>query len=76
MRLMSVTRDTSHSAIGPCESLEHSPFGDNLRHESTALLSCTLDCGENAGVGTRERKVGRVTVQGQALCNTGFGLSA
>ena len=52
---MSVTRDTSNSAIGPCESLEHSPFGDNLRHVSTALLSYTLDCGE----------------KGQALCETG-----
>ena len=27
------------------------PFGDSLRHVSTALLSCSLVCGENAGVG-------------------------
>ena len=54
MRLMSLTRDTSHSPIGPCGPLKHSPLGDNLRHVSTAPLSCTLDCGENAGVGTVE----------------------
>ena len=46
---MSVTRDTSHSAIGPCGPLKQLPCGDNLRHASTALLSCTLDSGENAG---------------------------
>ena len=51
MRLMSVTRDTSHASIGPCGPFKHSPFGDSLRHVSTALLSCTMDCGENAGVG-------------------------
>ena len=50
-RLMSVTRDTSHSPIDPCGPLEHSPFGDSLMHASTALLSCTLDCGENTDVG-------------------------
>ena len=48
MRLMSVTRDTSHVLIGPCGPSKHSPLGDSLRHMSTALLSCTLDCGENA----------------------------
>ena len=48
---MSLTRDTSQACIGPCGPLEHSPFGDSLRHVSTAPLSCTLDCGENAVVG-------------------------
>ena len=48
---MSVTRDTSHASIGPCGPLEHWPFDDSLRHVSTALLSCKLDCGENATVG-------------------------
>ena len=51
MRLMSVTRDTSQVPIGPCGPLKHLPFGDSLRHASTALLSCTRDAGENAGVG-------------------------
>ena len=46
---MSLTRDTSHSSIGPCGPFEHSPFGDSLMHASTALFSCTLDCGENTG---------------------------
>ena len=48
--LMSVTRDTSQVPIGPCGCFKHLPFGDSLRHASTALLSCTLDRGENAGV--------------------------
>ena len=52
MRLMSVTRDTSHVPIGPCVPLRHLPFGDNLRHASTALLTCILDPGEKAGVGS------------------------
>ena len=43
--------DTSHSQIGPCGPLGQSPFGDNFRQASTALLSSPLDCGENAGVG-------------------------
>ena len=47
MRLMSLTRDTSQSPIGPFGPLEHSPFGDSLTHASTALLSCTRDRGEN-----------------------------
>ena len=51
MRLMSVTRDTSHAPICPCRPVKHLPFGDILRHTSTALLSCTLDRGENARVG-------------------------
>ena len=51
MRLMSVTRDTSQVPIAPCGPFEHLPFGDSLRHASTALLSCTLDRGENAGCG-------------------------
>ena len=50
MRLMSVTRDTSHAAIGPWGPSKQLPCGDSLRHASTALLSCTLDSGENAGV--------------------------
>ena len=48
---MSVTLDTSNSLIGPCGPLEQSPFGDSLMHASTALLSCTFDCGKNAGGG-------------------------
>ena len=51
MRLMSLTRDTSQASIGPCGLLKHSPFGDSLRQVSTALLSCILECGENAAVG-------------------------
>ena len=46
---MSVTRDTSHSPIGPCGPLGQSPFGDKFRHVRTALLSSALDCGEKAG---------------------------
>ena len=45
---MSVTLDTSHSPIEPCEPLEQSPCGDNLRHAPTALFSSVRDCGENA----------------------------
>ena len=48
--LMSVTLETSQSPSGPCGLLEQSPFGDSLRHASTALRSSALDCGENAGV--------------------------
>ena len=48
---MSATLDTSHSLIDPCGLLEQSPLGDNLRHVSTALLSCTLDeSGTNAAL--------------------------
>ena len=54
MRLMSVTRDTSHVPIGPCRPFKHLPFGDSLRHASTALLSWTLDRGKNAGVKEKE----------------------
>ena len=47
MSSMSVTLDTSHSAIGPCRPLEQSPSaGENLRHFSTAYLSSAVD--ENA----------------------------
>ena len=49
--LISVTLDTSHSPIGPCGPLEQSPFGNSLMHASTALLSCVLDRGKNAGSG-------------------------
>ena len=49
MPYMSVTLDTSHAPTAPC--LEQSPFGDNFRHASTALLSLGLECGENAGGG-------------------------
>ena len=47
-RLMSVTLDMSHSAIGPCAPLEQSPLGDNWRHASTAAWSSVVD--ENGGV--------------------------
>ena len=50
---MSVTLDTSQSAIGPCRPLKQLPLGGNLRHAPTALLSSALDCGENAEVGGR-----------------------
>ena len=55
MRLMSVTRDTSQVPMGPCGLVKHLPFADSLRHASTAPLSCTLDSGENAGVGRANR---------------------
>ena len=48
---MLVTLDTSHSSIGPCGPLVQSPFRDNFRHLTTALLSSGLDCGENTSVG-------------------------
>ena len=32
------------------------PFDASVKHPSTAFFSCTLDCGENAGV--RQREVG------------------
>ena len=47
--VISVTDDTSQFPIGPCGLLEQSPGGDCLRHAPMALLSCTLDCGTNAG---------------------------
>ena len=47
---MSVMLDTPHSLIGPSGPLWQSPFGDNFRHASTALLSSDLDCGGNAGM--------------------------
>ena len=47
MSLMSVILDTSHSPIDPCVSLEQFNSGDNFRQVVTALLSSTLDCGEN-----------------------------
>ena len=50
MVVMSLTLDTFHSPIGPCGPLKQSPCWDILRHTSTALLSCALDCGENAGL--------------------------
>ena len=46
---MPVIRDTSHVSIGPWGPSKHLSFGDRLRHVSTALLSCSLDYGENAG---------------------------
>ena len=56
MRLMSMTCDTSHAPIGPCGPSKQLPLGDRLRHETTALLSCNRDIGENAGVwGHRNR---------------------
>ena len=54
MSLISFTLDTSHSAIDPCRPLEQSPFGNNLRHALTAVLSSTLDRGKNAVGGVRD----------------------
>ena len=31
--------------------LGQSPFGDNFRHATTAVLSSGVDCGEKAGMG-------------------------
>ena len=45
---MSVTRDTSHSPIGPCGPWEQPPLGDSSRHAFTAMLSSVLDCGAKA----------------------------
>ena len=77
---MSVIRDTSHVSIAPCGLLKHSPFGDNLRHVSTALLSWSLECGENARVGGvvhlssnyQGRCNERVPMWGQGQCKTWF----
>ena len=46
---MSVIRDMSHSAIGPCGLSKQSPFGDTLRYASTAFFKSSLECGEYAG---------------------------
>ena len=46
--VMSCTRDTSHSPIGPYGPVEQSPFGDTSRHERTARSTSSLDWGENA----------------------------
>ena len=46
--LMSVTFDTSHSLIRPCRWVGQLPFGNNVMHAFTALLSSTLDRGKNA----------------------------
>ena len=43
--------------MGPCGLLKHLPSGDSPRHVSTAVLSCTLDCGENAAVEWMEWQV-------------------
>ena len=51
---MSVTRNTSHSPIGPCGPVEQLPTGDSLRQASRALLSSSFDCGENTGNGGQE----------------------
>ena len=42
MRFMSVMPDTSHFAIGPSAPLAQCPFGSNLRHMPTALLSSSV----------------------------------
>ena len=47
---ISVTRETSQSPVSPCGPSEQSPFGDNFRYSSAALLSSALVCGENAVV--------------------------
>ena len=44
MELMSVTRDTSHSPIGP-NALGHFPTDEACKHVSTAALSSALDFG-------------------------------
>ena len=49
MLAMSVTFDTSHSPIGPCELLEQF-VGDSFRHSSTAILSSDCEGGEKRGV--------------------------
>ena len=56
--IISVTSDTSHSAIGPCGPSEQSPSGDISRHSSTASLSSSLE--ENAAVVWRVVKLGEV----------------
>ena len=79
---MSVILDTSHSPIGPCGPLEQSPFGDSLRHASTALLSCTFDSDKNAagaksirGIVNRAGSKGGAQCAGQGVCEcvTGTG---
>ena len=83
---MSVTLDTSHSAIGPCGLSGQSPSGDNFRHASTALLSSLPVCGENAGgagggavglssknLGWPERKYASVRVKIWSKVGFGFG---
>ena len=47
---MSVTADTSHDPMGPCEPVVQLPRNDSLRHAATARLSSVLFCGENARV--------------------------
>ena len=47
---MPLMLETSHSPIGPSKPSRQSPFVDDFRHASTALLSLCLDCGENAVV--------------------------
>ena len=42
-----MTRDTSHSPIGPCSPDEQSPTGDKWRHAPIAPLSSALFSGEN-----------------------------
>ena len=49
--LMSVTLDTSQSPSCPLGPLAQPPFGESLRHASTALLSPALNSGENAATG-------------------------
>ena len=55
---MVLTLDTSHSPIGPCGALEQSPFGDNFRHGTMAVLTSLPVCGENAGGGMGGEAVG------------------
>ena len=47
---MSVTRDTSHSPIGPRHPVEQLPVGDIQRHSLTAVLRSARVTGENAAV--------------------------
>ena len=49
MLLISLSRDTSHSPIGPCGLSAQSFTEVSLRHDSTAILSSALERGEKAG---------------------------
>ena len=62
---MSVTADTSHDPMGPCEPVVQLPRGASLRHVSTARLSSVVFCDENAGVEAGGR--GRCVVVAMAV---------
>ena len=48
--LISVTADTIHDPIGPCEPLMQLPTGDSSMHASTAARSFVLLWGANAAL--------------------------